>query len=120
MTLLDCLSAATDSLRTNLARSALTALGIVIGVSAVVAMVAVGYSYAGSEAEERDAILLLHHAVTKLDCEAEHWQVRVRSDAAGEEHRRERPDIRGHRHPKSLTGPSAPSCPQTGQSDPRW
>jgi putative ABC transport system permease protein len=42
MRLLDSLSTATDSLRTNLARSALTALGIVIGVAAVVAMVAVG------------------------------------------------------------------------------
>lgn len=39
---LDCLLAATDSLLSNPLRSALTALGIVIGVAAVVAMVAVG------------------------------------------------------------------------------
>jgi putative ABC transport system permease protein len=42
MTLLDCLATAAESLRTYPLRSALTSLGIVIGVAAVVAMVAVG------------------------------------------------------------------------------
>jgi len=42
MTLLDYLLTAADSLRANLLRSALTALGIIIGVAAVIAMVAVG------------------------------------------------------------------------------
>ncbi|MBP2303454.1 ABC transporter permease [Azospirillum picis] len=42
MTALDALRAALDSLRANPLRSALTMLGIVIGVAAVIAMVAVG------------------------------------------------------------------------------
>ena len=42
MTALDCAQAALESLRANPLRSALTALGIVIGVAAVVATVAVG------------------------------------------------------------------------------
>jgi len=46
VTPLDSLLAAADSLRANLLRSALTALGIIIGVAAVIAMVAVG---AGAE-----------------------------------------------------------------------
>ena len=46
MTPLDCMWAATDSLCTNPLRSALTALGIIVGVAAVVAKVAVG---AGAE-----------------------------------------------------------------------
>lgn len=46
MTLLDCLISAGESLRANLLRSALTALGIIIGVGAVIAMVSVG---AGAE-----------------------------------------------------------------------
>lgn len=46
MTFLDCLRSALDSLRANMLRSALTALGIIIGVAAVIAMVSVG---AGAE-----------------------------------------------------------------------
>ena len=44
---LDCLRSALQSLRINVLRSALTTLGIVIGVGAVIAMVAIG---AGAEA----------------------------------------------------------------------
>jgi putative ABC transport system permease protein len=46
MSYLDCLLTAFVSLRSNLLRSALTALGIIIGVGAVIAMVAIG---AGAE-----------------------------------------------------------------------
>ena len=46
MTYLDCLLGALKSLRVNLMRSMLTTLGIIIGVAAVIAMVAVG---AGAE-----------------------------------------------------------------------
>ena len=42
MSLLDCLLDALSSLRTNLLRTALTTLGIIIGVAAVIAMVGVG------------------------------------------------------------------------------
>ena len=42
MRLVDGLGAALDALRANLLRSALTMLGIVIGVAAVIAMVAIG------------------------------------------------------------------------------
>ena len=42
MKLIDCFVSAAESLRANLLRSALTALGIIIGVVAVIAMVAVG------------------------------------------------------------------------------
>ena len=42
MRLVDCFVSAAESLRANLLRSALTALGIIIGVGAVIAMVAVG------------------------------------------------------------------------------
>ncbi|MBM3561109.1 MAG: FtsX-like permease family protein [Alphaproteobacteria bacterium] len=48
MTLADCFSAATQSLRLNLLRSVLTTLGIVIGVAAVISMVSVG---AGAQAQ---------------------------------------------------------------------
>ena len=47
MNALDCLRSALQSLRVNVLRSALTTLGIVIGVGAVIAMVAIG---AGAEA----------------------------------------------------------------------
>lgn len=47
MNALDCLRSALQSLRINVLRSALTTLGIVIGVGAVIAMVAIG---AGAEA----------------------------------------------------------------------
>ena len=46
MTFVDCLFSALAALRANILRSALTALGIIIGVAAVIAMVAVG---AGAE-----------------------------------------------------------------------
>jgi putative ABC transport system permease protein len=46
MSYLDCFLTALISLRSNLMRSALTALGIIIGIAAVIAMVAVG---AGAE-----------------------------------------------------------------------
>lgn len=46
MNALDCLRSALQSLRVNVLRSALTTLGIVIGVGAVIAMVAIG---AGAE-----------------------------------------------------------------------
>ena len=42
MTYLDSVAAAIDSLRANFLRTALTTLGIVIGVAAVIAMVGVG------------------------------------------------------------------------------
>ena len=42
MTLRDCIDTALQSLRANVMRSALTALGIIIGVSAVISMVAIG------------------------------------------------------------------------------
>jgi len=42
MTLLDCFTSARQSLRANLLRSVLTSLGIIIGVAAVICMVAVG------------------------------------------------------------------------------
>ena len=42
MTYLDCLRSALSSLRANILRSILTALGIIIGVAAVIAMVAIG------------------------------------------------------------------------------
>ena len=42
MTLLDAIRSALDALRLHKLRSALTMLGIVIGVAAVIAMVAVG------------------------------------------------------------------------------
>ena len=48
MTLADCLATAVQSLRLNLLRSVLTTLGIVIGVAAVISMVAVG---AGAQAQ---------------------------------------------------------------------
>ncbi|MBL6928344.1 MAG: ABC transporter permease [Rhodospirillales bacterium] len=47
MTVLDCVLAALQSLRVNLMRSFLTALGIIIGVGAVITMVSIG---AGAEA----------------------------------------------------------------------
>ena len=47
MTYLDCLSAALGALRVNAMRSVLTMLGVIIGVAAVIIMVAVG---AGAEA----------------------------------------------------------------------
>ena len=53
MRLLDGMAAAGSSLRANLLRSGLTALGIIIGVAAVVAMVAVG---AGAEHQIRTSI----------------------------------------------------------------
>ncbi len=42
MSPLDCLRAAFASLRANVLRSALTTLGIMIGVGAVIVMVAIG------------------------------------------------------------------------------
>ncbi len=53
MSTLDCLSTAWDALRANLLRSVLTALGIIIGVAAVIVMVAVG---AGAESRVQDVI----------------------------------------------------------------
>jgi len=50
---LDWLIAAIDSLRANILRTALTTLGIVIGVAAVIAMVSVG---AGAEKKVQDVI----------------------------------------------------------------
>src|SRR3546814_14870779 len=47
MTYLDCFRAALQSLRVNVLRSVLTELGIIIGVAAVVEMVAIG---AGAQA----------------------------------------------------------------------
>ncbi|MGE5148173.1 MAG: ABC transporter permease, partial [Candidatus Eiseniibacteriota bacterium] len=53
MTYLDCIRAALRSLRVNVLRSVLTALGIIIGVAAVIAMVAVG---AGAESRVQGVI----------------------------------------------------------------
>ena len=53
MSLLDCLLTAFGSLRANPMRSVLTALGIIIGVGAVIAMVAVG---AGAERQVQTVI----------------------------------------------------------------
>jgi putative ABC transport system permease protein len=53
MTLLDSLLSALDSLRANMLRTALTTLGIVIGVAAVIAMVAIGV---GAERRMQDVI----------------------------------------------------------------
>ena len=53
MNALDCLRTAGDALRANLLRSVLTALGIIIGVGAVIIMVAVG---AGAESRVQDVI----------------------------------------------------------------
>lgn len=53
MTIFDCITAALTSIRVNLMRSALTALGIIIGVGAVITMVAIG---AGAEARVQDVI----------------------------------------------------------------
>ncbi len=53
MSALDCLGTAWDALRANLLRSVLTALGIIIGVGAVIIMVAVG---AGAESRVQDVI----------------------------------------------------------------
>jgi putative ABC transport system permease protein len=51
---------ATRALRANLLRSALTMLGIVIGVAAVIAMVAVG---SGAQTQVADQI---RHAITSI------------------------------------------------------
>ncbi|HEY4133861.1 MAG TPA: ABC transporter permease [Alphaproteobacteria bacterium] len=53
MTFYDCLISALQSLKVNVLRSALTTLGIVIGVGAVIAMVAIG---AGAESRVNDLI----------------------------------------------------------------
>ena len=53
MTYLDCLSAALGALRVNAMRSVLTMLGVIIGVAAVITMVAVG---AGAEASVAERI----------------------------------------------------------------
>ena len=53
MTILDCILAALTSIRVNVLRSALTALGIIIGVGAVITMVAIG---AGAEARVQELI----------------------------------------------------------------
>ncbi|MDP6567310.1 MAG: ABC transporter permease [Alphaproteobacteria bacterium] len=53
MSTLDCIGAAFHALRANVLRSVLTALGIIIGVAAVIVMVAVG---AGAESRVRDVI----------------------------------------------------------------
>ena len=53
MTIFDCIAAALTSIRVNLMRSALTALGIIIGVGAVITMVAIG---AGAEARVQELI----------------------------------------------------------------
>ena len=53
MTVLDCIRAALQSLRINLMRTALTSLGIIIGVASVIAMVAVG---AGAESRVQSLI----------------------------------------------------------------
>jgi putative ABC transport system permease protein len=50
---MDCLRTAGEALRANLLRSVLTALGIIIGVAAVIIMVAVG---AGAESRVQDVI----------------------------------------------------------------
>lgn len=56
MTLLDCIQVAWVALRSNLLRSILTTLGIVIGVASVIVLVAVG-SGARSEVDKRIASL---------------------------------------------------------------
>ena len=56
MSFLDCLRIALSALRTNLLRSILTALGIIIGVGSVIVMVAVG-SGARSEVDKQIASL---------------------------------------------------------------
>ena len=53
MTPTDCVLAAADALRANPLRSGLTALGVIIGVAAVVAMVAIGL---GAQARIEEAI----------------------------------------------------------------
>ena len=53
MRAMDCLRTAGEALRANLLRSVLTALGIIIGVAAVIIMVAVG---AGAESRVQDVI----------------------------------------------------------------
>ena len=53
MSALDCLRTAGEALRANLLRSVLTALGIIIGVGAVIIMVAVG---SGAESRVQDLI----------------------------------------------------------------
>ncbi|MCP5431825.1 MAG: ABC transporter permease [Alphaproteobacteria bacterium] len=53
MTLNDCLQASVSSLRANILRSILTTLGIIIGVAAVIAMVAIG---AGAQSRVESAI----------------------------------------------------------------
>ena len=53
MSALDCLRTAGEALRANLLRSVLTALGIIIGVGAVIIMVGVG---SGAESRVQDLI----------------------------------------------------------------
>jgi putative ABC transport system permease protein len=53
MTYVDCLRAALTALRANLLRSILTSLGIIIGISSVIAMVAIG---AGAESQIKASI----------------------------------------------------------------
>jgi putative ABC transport system permease protein len=53
MTYIDCLRAAITALRANLLRSILTSLGIIIGISSVIAMVAIG---AGAESQIKSSI----------------------------------------------------------------
>ncbi len=53
MTIFDCIMAALTSIRVNVMRSALTTLGIIIGVGAVITMVAIG---AGAEARVQELI----------------------------------------------------------------
>ena len=53
MTYIDCLRAALTALRANLLRSILTSLGIIIGISSVIAMVAIG---AGAESQIKASI----------------------------------------------------------------
>jgi putative ABC transport system permease protein len=53
MTYGDCLRAAVTALRANLLRSILTSLGIIIGISSVIAMVAIG---AGAESRVKNTI----------------------------------------------------------------
>ncbi len=53
MTYADCLRSAVIALRANLLRSILTSLGIIIGISSVIAMVAIG---AGAESRVKESI----------------------------------------------------------------
>ena len=53
MTLGDCIRASITALRANLLRSILTSLGIIIGISSVIAMVAIG---AGAESRVKESI----------------------------------------------------------------